>query len=68
MERLGERAKFQRKYPSYEVWMKEVDVHLLKLSGCTHDGLPDYCTRDAYDDLVSPLNCAKDIIDMAQEY
>jgi hypothetical protein len=68
MERLGDRAKFQRMYPSYEVWLKEVDVHLLKLCGCTNDGLPDYGTRDAYDDLVEPLSCARDIIDAAKEY
>ena len=39
---------------TYEDWMGAVDVDIFQLCGMTQDMLPDWLSRDAYDEGLTP--------------
>ena len=53
---------------TFEVWIKEVDAHIVKKVGLYHDDLPDCLYHDWYEDGVSPSSAASRAIRSAKEY
>lgn len=48
---------------TYAQFMREVDKELLRRAGVTHRDLPDFCTRDAFENGASAHDTAIDILD-----
>ena len=51
---------FAEEYPTYESYMKSVDIHLEEHCGLGHEHLADYMWMDAYDDEVAPNEAVND--------
>lgn len=46
---------------SFEEFLEQVNLYLLRNFGVTSGDLPDYCYRDAYDDGIAPSECAQQV-------
>jgi len=44
---------------SYREWVKEVDKHLINRIGLHMSDLPDWLSRDAYEDGIDPEEAAE---------
>ena len=47
----------------YREWMSKIDRILRNTIGITTDDLADFCSRDLYDDGVSPFDAAQEALD-----
>lgn len=52
---------------TYEQWMEKADDIVWNKMGCSIYDLPDFCSRDMYDDGDSPARAAGKAIRSAQE-
>ncbi len=50
---------------TYETWMKNVDVHLVKMCGMAHDDLNDAMWYDYFESELSPLEAIETALDDA---
>ena len=50
---------------TYQQYMQQVDAELLKICGLTHSDLSDFCSRDLYEDGVSPREAAEECLEMS---
>lgn len=48
---------------TFEQWMEQVDMHLLRMCGCMASDLPDYAYRDAFDAGETPEHVAAAVIE-----
>jgi uncharacterized protein DUF5419 len=47
---------------TFEEFMQAVDVQVMRRVGVSYLDLPDFRYRDAYDDEMSPAECASEVI------
>jgi hypothetical protein len=52
---------------TFEIWMKEVNLYVIKLCGLSMHDLADVCYRDWYDDTVSPATAARRAVKYSRE-
>jgi hypothetical protein len=57
-----------RKFRSFEDYMRVVNVWLERRCGLSSDDLPDYCYYDAYDLGDPPERAAKKALKAAKDY
>lgn len=50
---------------SYKEWIQEVDLHVLSMSGVSVHDLPDFSSRDWYDDGTPPVEAAREVLRQA---
>lgn len=50
------------------VWLRKVDSLLINKTGMSHEDLPDYCYRDAFDRGEAPSQVATKAIRAARDY
>jgi hypothetical protein len=43
---------------TYKDWMEDVDFQLVRLFGMSQDELPDWLSRDAFEEGLTPLEAA----------
>ena len=48
---------------TYDEWMAAVDAAVRKIADVSVHDLPDWNSRDAYDDGVTPQEAAEDVLD-----
>lgn len=51
----------------YIMWMRKVDSLIIQKTGLSHEDLPDYCYRDAFDRGEAPSQVATKAIKAARE-
>lgn len=49
----------------FGLWMSKVDREIARVCGFTHEDLPDYCYRDAFEDERSPKEVAWEVLEEA---
>jgi len=46
----------------FNAWLHEVDKHMMRIAGVTHDDIADCLWADWFQDGVDPLEAAKDAL------
>lgn len=48
---------------TYKEWMEDVDFHLIRICGMGNDDLPDWLSRDAFEEGLTPREAANQCLE-----
>lgn len=55
-------SEFERKYSSYDVYMKHVDRSLAQFFGLGHEDVEDYVWCESFEDEISPSDAVDEFM------
>jgi hypothetical protein len=64
---MAQTEDFFRLYPTFEAWVKVLDVRLKAALDVDSEGLPEDQLRESYQDGVDPADVAAELSELAQQ-